>query len=106
MGHIQKMTDKQRLDWFAYQYKAKLEAQRGSNYKYFNQEEWDKLEAKGYEMYRFPATRFFSEEDATTSELEAKEVVDKLKSEGNYARIICGYIQTRQRVKHFTVIFK
>jgi hypothetical protein len=35
--------------------------------------------------------------DATKSQLEAEEVVKTLRSDGNYARIICGYVQTKQK---------
>jgi hypothetical protein len=31
------------------------------------------------------------------SQLEAEEVVKTLRSDGNYARIICGYVQTKQK---------
>lgn len=34
------------------------------------------------------------------------KIAEKLHSEGNYARIICGYDKDRQRNKYFTVIFK
>jgi hypothetical protein len=105
MGHIQKMTDKQRMNWYSECYKRKKDANKGSNYVYFNQEKWNKLEANGYEMYLFKDV-WKNNTEATSSELEAKDVVEKLRKKGNYARIICGYIQTKQHVKHYTVIYK
>lgn len=105
MGYIQEMTDKQRSAWIALCYHRKKEANKGSNYAYFNQEEWDRLEIKGYEMFIFKDA-WKNDTEATPSELEAKEIVEKLRKDGNYARIICGYIQTKQHVKHYTVIYK
>lgn len=105
MGHIQNMTDKQRSNWIALCYQRKKEANKGSNYTYFNQEKWNELEENGYEMYLFKDV-WKNNIEGTTSELEAKDIVQKLRKEGNYARIICGYIQTKQRVKHYTVIYK
>lgn len=105
MGYIQEMTDKQRRAWIALCCHRKKEANKGSNYAYFNQKKWDELEIKGYEMYIFKDV-WKNNTEATPSELEAKDIVDELREQGNYARIICGYIQTRQHVKHYTVIYK
>ena len=92
MGHLQDMTPEQRSKFIAYSYKNKLECNRGYNFKYFNQKEWDKLEANGYQMWLFGDKRSDYKSEATTSVIEAKELVEKLRGEGNYARIICGYI--------------
>lgn len=105
MGHIQEMTDKQRSEWIALCYNIKKEANIGFNFPYFNQEKWNELEAKGYEMYLFKDA-WKNNTEATVSVLEAKKVVEELKGKGNYARIICGYIQTQQKEKHYTVIYK
>jgi hypothetical protein len=105
MGHLKDMTHKQRLDWFAMCYQRKKEANKGYNFPYFNQEKWDELEKNGYEMYYFKDA-WKNNTEGTTSVDEAKEVVERLRNEGNYARIICGYIQTKQHQKHFTVIYK
>lgn len=105
MGHIQDMTDAQRSKFIAMCYKRKKEANKGYNFPYFNQETWDKLEEDGYEMYDF-TDKFKNLTSSTRSVDEAKEIVEKLHSEGNYARIICGYDKDRQRNKYFTVIFK
>jgi hypothetical protein len=64
---------------------------------------WDEQEKKGWLMYNDFSR---GHNDATKSQLEAEEVVKTLRSDGNYARIICGYVQTKQKVKHFTVIYK
>jgi hypothetical protein len=105
MGHIQDMNDQQRLAWYKLTYQRKKEANIGFNYPYFNQEKWNELERNGYEMYLF-TDAFKNKVEGTMSVLEAKEVVEKLRSTNHYARIICGYIQTKQSAKHYTVIFK
>ena len=105
MRHIKNMTDKQRIAWVNECYKRKKEANIGYNFTYFNQEKWDELEKNGYEMYLFKDAWKHNTE-ATTSVLQAKKVVEELRQNGNYARIICGYIQTRQKEKHYTVIYK
>jgi hypothetical protein len=43
---------------------------------------------------------------AIPSESFAKETLEKLKSEGNQARIVCGYEKNIQRIKMFSIIFK
>lgn len=105
MGHIQDMTDKQRSEFFALCYQRKKEANIGYNFPYFNQEKWDKLEANGYEMWYFK-DNFKDSTEGTVCVIEAKKQVEELRNDGYHARIICGYIQTRQRVKHYTVIYK
>ena len=81
------------------------EANLGYNFPYFNQKKWNELEAKGYEMYLFK-DNWNHNIEGTSSVLEAKKVVKELREKGNYSRIICGYIQTKQRNKYYTVIFK
>ena len=105
MGHIKEMTDKQRISWIDLCYKRKKEANIGYNFPYFNKEKWEGLEKKGYQMYIFKDA-WKNNKEATVSVLEAKDVVEKLRKQGNYARIICGYIKTKQQVKHYTVIYK
>lgn len=105
MGHIQDMNDKQRSKFIALIYKRKKEANKGYNFPYFNQVTWNRLEADGYAMHTF-VDHFKNNVYATNSVIEAKEVIVKLRSEGNYARIICGYIKDRQANKYFTVIYK
>jgi hypothetical protein len=55
---------------------------------------WDEQEKKGWLMYNDFSR---GHNDATKSQLEAEEVVKTLRSDGNYARIICGYVQTKQK---------
>ena len=105
MAHIKKMNDEQKLAWFKLTYQRKKEANKGFNFPYFNQDTWDELEKKGYQMYLF-TDPFKNKVEGTISVLEAKEVVEKLRSTNHYARIICGYIQTKHNIKHYTVIYK
>ena len=87
----------------AWQYKRRLEENRGYNFEYWSPKH-DQLLENGWETFIFQERKFESE--ATSSVVEAKEVVNKLRSEGNFARIIAGMYQNQQRQKMFTVIFK
>ena len=91
-------------EWRAYQYdRAKL-ANRGHNYAYWNDKHYEMLES-GWSLYEFDGnTRH--DRQATTSELIAKDVVSKLRSDGCSARIVAGLVKTQQRRKHFSVIYK
>ena len=108
MGYKQHMTDKQRLDWFGMQYKAMLDARRGHNYQYYSDDLGKKLFKSGYNIYDFQIEegRKYSERFATSSEIEALEIVEKLRKNGNYARIIVGYSKNVQRIKMFSIIYK
>lgn len=87
--------------WGAYQYERAKEANIGHNYRYWNDKWWKEMENKGWEIYRFN-----KDEDFTSVEAYAKQEVQKLRQTGNYSRIVCGYHQTRQHQKFFTVIYK
>ena len=43
---------------------------------------------------------------STSSKENAKKIVDKLRAENNYARIVCGYDKNKQRVRMYSIIFK
>ena len=109
MGHRQDMTPEQRLKWDIENYKRKLEANKGSNYEYWS-DKHEELLKNGWDLskmtYKNRNTNATYEEYATSSELMAKEEVEKLRNDGNYARIVCGYEKNRQRVKMYSVIFK
>jgi hypothetical protein len=110
MGHRQDMTPEQRLKWGCDNYKKKLEANKGSNYEYWNNKH-DELLKNGWDLFLITerATRQWSQtfkKHSTSSELHAKKFVEKLRNEGNYARIICGYDKNRQRVKMYSIIYK
>lgn len=109
MGHRQIMTPKQRLDWDLENYKRKLQANKGSNYEYWS-EKHEELLKNGWDLkkmtYKNRNTNTTYEEYATSSEFMAKEEVEKLRNEGCYARIVCGYEKNKQRVKMYSIIFK
>lgn len=110
MGHRQDMTPRQRLEWDVSNYKKRLEANRGSNYQYWNQS-YNLLLDKGYDLYDFRLNRFHTSRNnceafSTSSEEIAKEVIIKLRQLGYYARIICGYDQNIQRIKMYSIIYK
>ena len=63
------------------------------------------MEAKGWQMLKMK-DRLEGNVPYTSSELFAKEEVERLKNEGNNARIIAGYHQIVQKIKYFTVIYK
>jgi len=101
MGHRQKMTDNQRLKFDLVSYKRKLEANKGFNFQYHNEELEIELKKKGYKWHIFSPFM-----DATKSVLFAKEEVKKLRKSGHYARIICGRTQTQQKEKHYSIAYK
>lgn len=90
-------------EWGLYQYKRRLEEQRGHNYQWYNHEKWLEMEKKGWQMHDFD-DKF--DRQAISSESMAQAVVEDYRAKGYYSRIICGYSQNRQRTKMFTVIFK
>lgn len=101
MGHRQQMTDKQRLQWDIQSYKAKLEANKGHNYQYWSENIEKELTNKGYSWFEFDKCEY-----AIPSELKAKEIVEQLRKDGYYARIIAGYEQNIQHTKMFSITYK
>jgi hypothetical protein len=109
MGHRQDMTPEQRLKWDTENYKRRLEANKGSNYEYWN-DKHEELLKNGWGLYKMTYKSRNSdstyEEYSTPAEDLAKEVVEKLRGENNYARIVCGYDKNKQRVKMYSIIYK
>jgi len=104
MGHRQDMTSEQRLQWDIENYRKRLEANKGSNYQYWN-DNHQKLLENGWELFEFRDIDQRTEH-STRYETKAKEAVDKLRSKGNYSRIVCGYDKNKLRIKTYSVIFK
>lgn len=91
-------------DWRVYQYEMAKEANRGHNYRYYNEEWWEKKEAEGWKMAELYHGLY---KYATKSEYHAQQITQTLRDTGDYyAQIIVGYVKTKQRTKHFTVIYK
>ena len=110
MGHRQDMTPEQRLKWDCDNYKKKLEANKGSNYEYWNTKH-DEILKNGWDLFLITETptRQWSQtfkRHSTSSAHHAKKFVEQLRNEGNYARIVCGYNKNRQRVKMYSIIYK
>jgi hypothetical protein len=105
MGHRQDMTDKQRREWDSHSYRLATEARRGHSFEYWNDDKHEEMLKNGWSLYQF-SDRKLGDWYQTISEESAKEVVEKLRSEGNYARIVCGYNKNVQRIKMHSVIFK
>lgn len=102
MGHLQDMSPQRKREFQAHQYKRMLEERRGNSFEYYNEEKHEKLILdKGWNWYTFRGN-----EDYTSSQLEAQEIVTKLRSENNHARIVCGLHKDVQRTKYFSVIYK
>jgi len=104
------MTPQQRLKWDCDNYKKRLEANRGSNFEYWNDKHKEMLK-QGWNLFLITetSTRQWSQtfrKESTSSEYHAKKYVEQLRSEGNYARIVCGYEKNVQRVKMYSIIFK
>jgi hypothetical protein len=108
MGHRQDMTPEQRLKFDIQNYQRKLASNKGSNFEYWN-DKHEKMLGNGWELFLIPYKRKGIEiykTYATSSEDHAKDFVEQLRQEGNYARIVCGYEKTRQRIKMYSVIYK
>lgn len=80
-----------------------LEERRGFNFEYWN-EKHDKMLDNGWDLYVFENSKL--DKLTTSSRQYAKEIVEKLRSEGNFARIICGYEKNIQRIRMYSIIFK
>jgi len=92
-------------EWGWYQYERAKEVNRGHNYRYWNDKWWDKeMAPKGWEVAMLSTKT--SSMYCTESETLAQKKVEQLRKEGNYARIVAGMCQNRQRMKMFTVIYK
>ena len=91
------------LEWKAFIYKRMKEENRGRNFQYWNASHDDMLK-NGWEIFLF-YPRGYAKEYTDYLDL-AKSAVETLRSKGNFARIVCGYEQCRQRIKYYTVIFK
>jgi hypothetical protein len=101
-------TEKLRTAFYIHKYVRGLEEKRGHNYEYWSDRHDSMLENSGYSIAMIETIRRgkLITEEATTIEGDAKDKVVKLRAEGNYARIVCGYRKDVQRTKYFTVIFK
>jgi hypothetical protein len=104
MGHRQDMTFEQRLKWDTDNYKKRLEANKGSNYEYWNGKH-EKMLQNGWDLFLI-VEKATTKRYSTSSEEHAKELVQKLREQNNYARIVCGYDMNRQRIKMYSIIFK
>jgi len=98
MGHRQKMTPKKRVEWDIMQYKARLDASKGHSHSYMSDKLYEQLEKKGYVSYKFSTTH------ETTSEYEAIAIRDKLRKDGNFARIVST--ANKLRIRTFEVYYR
>jgi hypothetical protein len=73
-----------------YCYERMKAANRGHNYEYWNEKKHGEMLKNGWDLYKMPSKMDISSY-ATSSEYHAIEVVEKLRTENNYARIIAGY---------------
>lgn len=78
---------------------------KGHNYEYWNDKKHYKMLEDDWTLYEF-VNKDFTSETHTSSESIAKESVNKLKKDGNYARIICGYHKVIQKIKYYSIIYK
>ena len=90
MGHIQKMTPEQKSKFISWSHKRKLEEMRGHHHTW-----WNEYKFKDWKIDR-----------STTSEQEARKWKAEMKLIHKKVRIVCGYEQIVQRIKHYTIIFK
>jgi len=95
MGHRQKMTRRQRIEWDGMQYRAQIEAKRGNNFPYLTDELGHKLRRLGYVKFELSDPHYLG---------TAKSAVNDLREAGNYARIVC--IANRLRIKTYAVYYR
>ena len=108
MAHRQDMTSEQRVRFDIENYQKKLASNKGYNFEYWNDKHEQMLE-NGWELFSITHTRKGIEiykRNATSSKEHAIEFVKQLRVDGNYARIVCGYEKTRQRIKMYSIIYK
>jgi hypothetical protein len=75
---------------------------KGHNYEYWS--DWHDVQVEDgvWNLYE----NFLLLGGSTAIESEALEVVNKLRAESNYARIVCGFEKDMQRTKYYSVIYK
>jgi hypothetical protein len=83
-----------------WKYARLLEEKRGHNFEYWNTRHEAMID-NDWELHYFKNGEVF-----TYSESIAKEVLKEHRSNGQFARIVCGIEKTIQRRKSFSVIFK
>lgn len=105
MGHLQNMSDKQRINFLSDGYKRRLEANKGHNFEYWGDKHYKMLEG-GWSLYNKFFSVYEKYKNITYSESIAKEIVNNLRKEGNFARIVCGYHKDKQRIKTYSIIYK
>jgi uncharacterized protein YbaR (Trm112 family) len=98
MGHRQKMTPKERLEFDSMSYKRMLEAKKGTSHTYGTDEVLAHLEKNGYKELDLMGL---------TNRLNlsmAKEIEKKLRETGHYARVIAH--ANKIRIPDYTVYYK
>ncbi len=101
MGHRQLMTDKQRNEWDAMQYRARLEARRGSQRNYLSEEKRDQLISNGYKYYIFENGK-----KETNFAFHAKDMVMKLRESGHYARVVVDSSPNIKGTQTYCILYK
>jgi len=87
-------------DFKSYQYRRMLEERRGHNYQYPNNEQQIKNDELGYVHHKFDDGKF-----DTRFEDEAKETVERYRSNGYYSRIVI-YQNRIVGMKYYSVIYR
>ena len=96
------MNSKQRVEWDNNSYKAKLAANKGHNYQYWNDDLQKMIDNKEWFLYD-DFTGY--EKHSTSSESLAKSIAIHYRHTGHYARVVCGYLKNQQNIKMFSVIY-
>jgi hypothetical protein len=81
-----------------------LEERKGHNYQYYSDQIRKYMSEKNYSFYEYHGGK--GHVYCTQIESDAKNIVNRLRNEGNYARIICGYEKDTQRNKYYSIIYK
>jgi len=101
MGHIQRMTNEQRIRFLSEKYKADKESRRGKGVSYLNDKSMESLIKKGYAIYLID-----NKKNETNFLHKAQEIVAELRGMGNFARIIVNPCHMIKGAQTYSVYYR
>jgi len=102
MGHLQDMTDKQRLKFQSMQYEAAKEARRGNSFAYLSDGQLQLLFDKGYDYHKFDNDKT----EIRSSDI-CKDIVNSLrKNKAHFARIVVNPCYNIRGFQSYSILKK
>lgn len=102
MGHLQKMTNKQRSDFLSDSYEARKAARRGNSFSYLNDEQLKSLFDKGYDYYVFSDGK----RETYFKECAKEEVAILRDGKKNFARIVVNPSHNIRGAQTYSILWK